>query len=169
MKKLFLVLFMVAFFVSMGVAQDYANDPAIGVWMSIDDDGKTPTAFWDLYLQNGKLFGKMIYAHGEDPDSLLDDVKKTPYPTHPYQGDLSQKHSLGTVLMWNMNYKAPGQWVAGRIIDPSNGNMYYVKVSLKGNEMLMIGSLDKAGILGRKQVWKKSTMKEALEAKAARK
>lgn len=155
--------------VSFAAAQDYSNDPAIGVWISIDDDGKTPTGFWDLYLNGGKLFGKMIYAHGEDINNKLDDVKTTPYPSHPYQGDLSKLPVLGTVLMWNMSYKAPGNWVAGRIIDPDTGHMYYVKVILKGDSLMLIGSLDKAGILGRKQTWKKSSMEEALAAKAAKK
>ena len=167
MKKGLLILTLLVFAATFAFGQDFSKDPAVGVWMSIDDDGKTPTGYWELYVKGGKLFGKMIYAIGEPIDGKLIELKTTPYEGHPLQTNLSVKTVIGTDLMWNMENKAPGQWVKGRIIDPKNVKMYYVKVVQNGNTLKMTGSLDKAGVLGRSQIWKKSTMERALAAKAA--
>lgn len=167
MKKTLVLFALLSVVATFAFAQDFSKDPAVGVWMSIDDDGKTPTGYWELYLKNGKLFGRMIYAIGESVDAKLSDLKTTPYEGHPLQTNLSVKPVIGTDLMWNMENKAPGQWVKGRIIDPKNGKMYYVKVVNNGNTLKMTGSLDKAGVLGRSQIWKKSSMERALAAKAA--
>lgn len=165
-KKILSVLVLMTMVVSFAAAQDYSNDPAVGVWMSIDDDGETPTGYWELYLDEGKLFGKLIYAIGESVESKLSECTKDSYAGHPVAGSLSALPLLDTVLMYNMQYREPGYWWKGRIIDPEDGKLYYVKVFMDKEEMVMKGSIDKRGLLGRKQVWRKSTMERALDAKA---
>lgn len=166
MKKFAFVLLWVAVVASFAFATDFSKDPVVGFWMSVDDDGTTPTGYWELFLQNDLLFGKMIYAIGQPTDSLLTECQSEPYKTHPYQGDLSKKTLIDTVLMWNMKFKKEGIWEKGHIIDPENGKMYFVKVTLKGDKLIMKGSIDKAGVLGRSQTWVKSTQEAALKAKA---
>jgi uncharacterized protein (DUF2147 family) len=41
----------------------------------------------------------------------------------------------------------------GKILDPANGKLYYAKMSIKNGKLVLRGSLDKAGILGRSQTW----------------
>lgn len=170
MRKILFVLLLGCLCGAFGFAQNatLANDSAIGYWMSVDDDGVTATGYWQLYLQGDKLFGKMIYAIGERVDLKLEMCDTKPYPTYPEQVNLREKTVIDTVLMWNMEYKAPGQWQRGRIIDPQSGKMYYVKVAQKDGKLKMTGSLDKAGVLGRSQTWVKTTKEKALAAKAAR-
>lgn len=40
-----------------------------------------------------------------------------------------------------------------RIYQADNGKFYYAKVYLKDGKLILRGSLDKAGLLGRSQTW----------------
>lgn len=177
MKKFLITFLMILAVVSFVGAQEiediavdpnckFSTDPAIGVWMSIDDDGVTPTGYWVLFLEGEKLFGKMIYAIGEPVDMKLVELKTKPYKDYPTQDNLQEFPLLDTILMYNMAYKSEGSWWKGRIIDPEDGKLYYVKVDLKGDKMQMKGSIDKRGFIGRSQTWVKSSMEKALAAKA---
>ena len=46
-----------------------------------------------------------------------------------------------------------GELRNGKVLDPDNGKFYYAKVYLKDGKLILRGSLDKAGILGRSQTW----------------
>ena len=41
----------------------------------------------------------------------------------------------------------------GKVLDPDNGKLYYAKIYLKDGKLVLRGSLDKAGLLGRSQTW----------------
>jgi uncharacterized protein (DUF2147 family) len=41
----------------------------------------------------------------------------------------------------------------GKVLDPDNGKLYYAKIYLKEGKLVLRGSLDKAGLLGRSQTW----------------
>ena len=41
----------------------------------------------------------------------------------------------------------------GRVLDPDNGKFYYGKIWLEDGKLILRGSLDKKGILGRSQTW----------------
>ena len=46
-----------------------------------------------------------------------------------------------------------GQLVGGKVLDPESGKFYYGKIYLKGGNLVLRGSLDKLGFLGRNQTW----------------
>ena len=46
-----------------------------------------------------------------------------------------------------------GQLRGGKVLDPNNGKFYYGKIYLKGGNLVLRGSLDKAGLFGRNQTW----------------
>ena len=46
-----------------------------------------------------------------------------------------------------------GQLVGGKVLDPESGKFYYGKIYLDGGKLVLRGSLDKRGFLGRNQTW----------------
>jgi uncharacterized protein (DUF2147 family) len=45
------------------------------------------------------------------------------------------------------------QLKGGRVLDPESGNFYYGKIYLKDGKLVLRGSIDKRGFLGRNQTW----------------
>ena len=73
---------------------------------------------------------------------------KPPYPKE-YEG------AIGTQIFSEM--KVHGEHLKGKVYDPESQKTYYVKVTYKAktDELVLRGSLDKAGLLGRSQTWKR--------------
>lgn len=47
-----------------------------------------------------------------------------------------------------------GELVGGRVLDPESGKFYYGKIYLKDGHLVLRGSIDKLGVLGRSQSWR---------------
>lgn len=160
-----MLLAVVALTFTFVTASTNSDDPAVGVWLSVADDGVTPTGYWKLYVaENGTLFGEMIYAIEEALDETLSLCDES-YRDYPVEGNVSEMPLLGTTLMYNLNFKKEGEWIRGNIIDPDDGKIYYVRVKVEGDKMTMRGSIDKAGWLGRSQTWRRTTMERAIESR----
>ena len=53
-----------------------------------------------------------------------------------------------------MKYDAKNnQLVGGKLLDPESGNFYYGKIYPKDGKLVLRGSVDKFGLLGRNQTW----------------
>ena len=63
---------------------------------------------------------------------------------------------VGTQLFSEM--KVNGDQLKGKVYDPESKKTYNGKVSYKADtdEIVLRGSLDKAGVLGRSQTWKRN-------------
>ena len=48
-----------------------------------------------------------------------------------------------------------GELVGGKVLDPESGKFYYGKIYLKDGKLVLRGSLDKRGFLGRNQTWER--------------
>ena len=59
---------------------------------------------------------------------------------------------VGLTIIRDMQLK-DGELRGGKVLDPDNGKFYYAKVYLKDGKLILRGSLDKAGLLGRSQTW----------------
>jgi uncharacterized protein (DUF2147 family) len=59
---------------------------------------------------------------------------------------------LGLTVVRDMQSKN-GELRGGKVLDPNNGKFYYGKMYLKDGKLILRGSLDKAGLLGRSQTW----------------
>ena len=46
-----------------------------------------------------------------------------------------------------------GELVGGKVLDPESGKFYYGKIYAKDGKLVLRGSLDKRGFLGRNQTW----------------
>ena len=61
----------------------------------------------------------------------------------------------GLVIIRNMKAE-DGQLVGGRVLDPESGKFYYGMIYVKDGNLVLRGSLDKRGFLGRNQTWVRS-------------
>ena len=75
-------------------------------------------------------------------------VMKPPYPKQ-WEG------IVGTQIFIDM--KVHGEHLKGKVYDPESQKTYFGKVTYhaKTDELVLRGSLDKAGLLGRSQTWKR--------------
>ena len=123
----------------------FAQD-VTGVWTTIDDKTGKPKSEVKIYVQDGKLYGKIIKLFREDPnaDPLCDKCK----------GNLHNQHILGMQIINGLTQNDDGQWVGDDgIMDPENGKFYDVKLWREGNVLRVRGYI---GFLYRTQEWEKS-------------
>jgi len=140
MKKLLTIALLILFSLS-GFAQ---ADKIVGKWKTIDDkDGSEKSIVIIYKAANGKFYGK-IEKLFKEPEKICTEC----------QGADKNKPVLGMVIINDMTEKE-GKLTGGTIMDPKNGKVYKCNVSLeKETEKLIVrGSLDKFGLLGRSQTW----------------
>ena len=141
MRKLFLLA--ILFIASIANAQ---IDKIVGRWTTIDDEKNIPVSIINIYRgTDGKYYGQIekILVKGEE-----NKICKA------CEGELRNKPVVGIVNIQNMEWR-DGKLQGGTILDPNNGKTYYAKMWLdpQTGKLILRGSLDKRGILGRNQEW----------------
>lgn len=141
MKKIFVLSLMLLSVAMMRgqVAQ------ILGDWGTVDDKtGKTLSVVQIYQASDGSYAGKIIEVLDGDPNEVCKECT----------GDEAGKPIKGLVIIRGFKEK-DGQLVEGRVLDPNNGKWYYGKIYMKNGNLILRGSLDKAGVLGRSQTWKR--------------
>ena len=124
-----------------------AQSQIIGDWQTVDDKTGNHYAVVSIYKgSDGLYYGKIskmlvgdpglrcIECKGEDTNALLE----------------------GLVILRGMSYDAKNnQLVGGKVLDPESGKFYYGKVYPKDGKLVLRGSLDRFGVLGRNQTWER--------------
>jgi uncharacterized protein (DUF2147 family) len=115
---------------------------AVGHWQVVNNDG-TPGGKVDIYLENGKLFGKVTEVRpGRTPHDLCDKCS----------GEASKQLILGMVIL--RNFRPEGDdWVDGTVLDPENGKEYKGKVWAVGKDQLHMRGFVGISLLGRTATW----------------
>ena len=141
-KLLFLVLFMAT--AMLGQAQ---VSKMLGQWNTYDDKTGDLRSTVNIYEEKGKYEAVITTLYEKDASGKYQ-VMKAPYAKE-FEG------VVGTHLFKEM--KVNGDQLKGKIYDPESTNTYNGKVSYKAktDELIVRGSLDKAGLLGRSQIWKR--------------
>ena len=146
--RLVRVWMVVGFFVMClsGQAVAEASSP-VGYWETIDDDGVTPTSIVQIYPEGDSLSGKIvkILRKGADPNALCEACT----------GDLKNKPVVGLRIIWDMK-EDDDEWEGGHILDPDSGKDYKCTLVVKGDTLKVRGFLG-FSLLGRTQIWKRST------------
>lgn len=130
MKKIIsciIMMFSVAFVMSAQV------DKLLGEWKTVDDKSGKQVSIVNVYkADNGLYYGKLIKLLEKDADQSI----------------------IGTMIIKDMKAEG-GALIGGRVYDPDNGKTYYAKVTYdpKSNTLVLRGSLDKKGLIGRSQTW----------------
>lgn len=140
-KTIFLLLALVA---SMTMSAQVSA--ILGDWKTVDDKtGQERTVVHIYKGTDGKYYGKIIKMLVPGTENEICEECK---------GADKGKPVLGMVIIRGFEEK-DGALVNGRVLDPESGNTYYGKISLKDGKLVLRGSIDKAGILGRSQTWVK--------------
>ena len=134
-----LVVAMVVF-----ATQMMAQTPILGEWITIDDATNEQKSVVRIYqAEDGKYYGKIIQLFEEN---ALEAVCEA------CTGEDHKQPIVGLTIIRDMQLK-DGELRGGKVLDTDNGKFYYAKVSLKDGKLILRGSLDKAGLLGRSQTW----------------
>ena len=133
MKKFVFMLFL-----SIAAMTVYAQvDKILGFWTAIDPDTDKPYATVLIYKSsNGLYYGKLT--------EILD------------SDDPADQKLIGTIIIKDMK-EDDGMLKGGSIYDPEENKTYHGKISLtKDGRLEMRGSLDRWGLLGATEYWKRS-------------
>ena len=136
MKTVFLSLaLMVAAVVS-------AQVPFLGEWVTIDDASGEKKSVVNIYqADNGMYYGQIVTLF-EDPNALCTECKDADH----------NQPIVGLTIVRDMQL-VDGELRGGKVLDPENGKFYYAKIYLENGKLILRGSLDKRGLLGRSQTW----------------
>ena len=117
----------------------------LGEWVTVDDKTGEQRSIVKLYQgKNGLYYGAI--------SKLLIDVPEKICKLCPNED--KNKPLEGLVIIRGMQYnEKDNQLQGGRVLDPESGNFYYGKIYLKDGNLVLRGSIDKRGFLGRNQTW----------------
>ena len=143
MKKLLFMLL----FVAMATLAQAQVSKMLGQWNTFDDKTGDMRSTVKIYEENGTYQAVITTLYEKDANGKYK-VMTAPYPKD-YEG------VVGTKLFSEM--KVHGEHLKGKIYDPESQKTYYGKVTYhaKHDELSVRGSLDKAAVLGRSQIWKR--------------
>ena len=144
MKKL---LFLLLFLATWTFAQAQVSK-MLGQWNTFDDKTGDMRSCVNITEKDGVYNCEVIRLYEKDADGNYK-VMQPPYAKE-YEG------VVGTQLFSEM--KVSGDHLKGRVSDPESQKTYFGKVSYKNqtDELILRGSLDRAGLLGRSQTWKRN-------------
>ena len=116
----------------------------LGDWKTVDDKTGEKRSVVTIYkgsdgLYYGKISKMLMYTN---MDLKCDQCKGEDY----------NKPIVGLVIIRGMKAEN-GELVGGKVLDPESGKFYYGKIYLKDDKLVLRGSLDKRGFLGRNQTW----------------
>jgi uncharacterized protein (DUF2147 family) len=114
----------------------------VGTWKTIDDETGKAKSYVELYIKNGKLYGKVI--------EVLDKTEENPLCKN-CTGELKNKPIIGMQIVNGLTKRKSDWYLKGGILDPANGELYDCRIWLKDENTLNV-----RGYLGpfyRTQTW----------------
>ena len=141
-KLLFLLLFL-----ATATCVHAQVSKMLGQWNTFDDKTGDMRSTIRIYEERGSYQAVVVTLYEKDYNGKYK-VMTPPYPKE-YEG------AIGTQIFSEM--KVHGEHLKGKVYDPESQKTYYGKVTYhaKTDELILRGSLDKAGLLGRSQTWKR--------------
>lgn len=142
MKKSILALFML-----VSVAASAQVENILGDWKTIDDKTGERRSVVAIYQgSDGLYYGKIAKMLVGEPG-----LKCTTCKEEDYNAPLE-----GLVIIRGMKFDAKANALTGgKVLDPESGKFYYGKIYTKDGKLVLRGSLDKVGLLGRNQTWER--------------
>lgn len=120
-----------------------AQNSITGDWMTVDDATGDKLSIVSIYKDtDGLYYGKVAKLLKEPLDAVCVEC----------EGDDHNKPVQGLVIIRGMKMEN-GELRGGRVLDPKNGKFYYGTIYLKDGKLVLRGSLDKRGFIGRNQTW----------------
>ena len=144
MKKLFFLLL----FVTTAILNQAQVSKMLGQWNTFDDKTGEMRSCVDITEKDGVYSCEIIKLYEKDANGNYK-VMQPPYAKE-FEG------VVGTQLFSEM--KVNGDHLKGRVYDPESQKTYFGKITYKDktDELVLRGSIDKAGLLGRSQTWQRN-------------
>ncbi len=134
----------ILFFVFMTISLQAQISSIVGDWKTVDDKTGERRSVVTIYKgSDGLYYGKI---------SKLLMYQELNLKCDACQGEDKNAPIEGLVIIRGMKAK-DGQLVGGKVLDPESGKFYYGKIYMKDGKLVLRGSLDKRGFLGRNQTW----------------
>jgi hypothetical protein len=143
------------FFVLFFGAVVKAEEPIVGTWVTVADEGKDKgkqTSYIEMFEKDGLFFGRitklLLPPDADNPKDLC--IKCS--------GDLKNKPMVGMVIVENMKKtgkidpKLGMEYSGGTILDPDEGTTYKCRMWLKGDVLTTRGYIG-ISLFGRSQEW----------------
>ena len=116
-----------------------------GNWVNIDDETGVEKSEITLYVENGKLYGKIERLLLPEDQGKVCEKCKGKEKNQPIEGLIIVK---GLV-------KDGEVWTDGKILDPANGKSYDCTIKLDDSNTLNVRGYLGFSFIGRSQVWKR--------------
>jgi uncharacterized protein (DUF2147 family) len=97
-----------------------AQATPVGLWKTIDDDGKTAKSLVRISEQGGVLVGSV--------DKLLDPKDPADAKCDKCTDDRKDKPVLGLQILRGVKPEGEGVWGGGEVLDPNNGKTYRTRL-----------------------------------------
>ena len=137
----------VAFVLATASVLAMAQNTPVGLWRTIDDDGKTEKSTVRITAVGGVLTGKV--EHITDPAKADEKCVKC-------EDDRKDKPIVGMVIINDVKQdpEDPGLWDGGLILDPAKGSTYKVHLKpIEGGKKLEVRGYIGSPMFGRTQTW----------------
>ncbi len=124
----------------------FAQATPVGLWKTIDDDGKTAKSLVRISEQAGTLVGSI--------DKLLDPAAQPDAKCDKCSDDRKGQPLVGLQIIRGVKAEGDGVWAGGEILDPSNGKTYRTRLKpVDGGNKLEVRGYIGAPLFGRTQTW----------------
>lgn len=116
-----------------------------GTWVNIDDETGQAKSEIELYVEEGKLYGRVLrLLVPEDQGKKCVNCK----------GSDKNKPIEGLLIVRGLS-RDDAAWTDGKIMDPANGKSYDCTIRLEDPNTLNVRGFLGFSFLGRTQVWKR--------------
>jgi len=151
----------IAFILLIAAAVFCFADPAEGFWLSIDEKTNEVTAGWQIYVEGGKLYGKLLSTASEPRGTIASRCRES-YRGFPVAGRVNTMPLAGTPWIFGLNRQREGVWIGGNVVNPEDGGMYSCRITFHAADgrRYMADTLEMRGEIGlgigRSQFWRKT-------------
>jgi uncharacterized protein (DUF2147 family) len=148
MKKI--VLLLVVFLTySLSLLAQNGTDAIVGVWLNKDKDAKI-----QIYKKGNEYFGKIVWLLNPKDESGVDKKDKE----NP-EDKLKSRQIFGLEILKDFKYNSGDkQWDGGKIYDPKSGKTYSCKITIKDKSSINVRGFIGVSLLGRTDIWTKTTI-----------
>ena len=116
-----------------------------GTWINIDDETGVKKSEITLYVEKGKLYGRIErLLLPEDQGKICSNCK----------GKDKDQPIEGLIIVKGLS-KDGNEWMAGDILDPANGISYDCTIKLDDANTLNVRGFLGFSFLGRTQIWQR--------------
>ncbi|HEV7122233.1 MAG TPA: DUF2147 domain-containing protein [Rhodanobacter sp.] len=130
-----------------------ANETPVGNWKTIDDATHQAKSIVEITDHDGELQAHIVRLLNRSPEDIARDGEVP--KCQQCEGERKDKPIEGMNIMWGVHQDGDA-WDGGHILDPKNGKVYKVRLSmLDGGQKLNVRGFIGFSLLGRSQQWER--------------